>query len=52
MITEQYRFLKEKGEQGSVTLFARKIAERLGYSLDKNNCNSFVLSVLREEITE
>jgi len=43
-IIKEYIFLREAGLESS----ARTIAVKLGYTLDQNRCNSYVLMVLRD----
>ncbi len=52
VIMREYEYLKLNGEQGSNARMAKRIAERLGYTVDQNGCNSFVLKVLREDIAQ
>lgn len=43
-IITKYIYLRESGREST----ARVIAVKLGYTLDQNNCNSYVLKVLRD----
>lgn len=48
VIITKYVYLKKYGKGGTAFSLTKRIAKKLGYTLDKNNSNSFIMRVIRE----